>query len=286
MNEHFHIPVMLKEVLEVLDPKPGQDFIDATVGAGGHAEAILERIAPHGRLIGIERDPGMLTIARRGLTRFGPRFVPVCALYDRINEIAADEKMGPFHGVLFDLGISSWHLEHSGRGFSFQRDELLDMRFNPEEGGPTAADILNGSSQDELARILQEYGEEPYAYGIAKAIAQKRKQKRLETTFQLVEIIARAAKKRTARIHPATKTFQALRIAVNHEYDVLERGLGVAKEVLAPGGKIAAIAFQGLEGRIIKNVLRPYHIRAPSYEEIRQNPRARSAHLYFFQNNV
>ena len=298
MNEFFHKPVMLKEVLDALDPRPDQHFIDATLGAGGHAEAILKQTAPHGKLLGIERDPEMLGIARERLAPFGPRLIPVCAPYNQMRTIAKKRMLGPVQGVLFDLGLSSWHLEHSGRGFSFQSallrdryDEPLDMRFNPAAAGPTAAEILNSSSQDELARIFVEYGEEPRAHEIAKAIVRQRKRERFEKTGQLVEIMG----KRRTRVHPATKVFQALRIAVNRELEFLEKGLSAAIEILTQGGKIAAIAFQGLEARIIKNTFRLWereqkgrrvnaHAIAPSREEIRANSRARSAHLYIFHH--
>ena len=298
MNEFFHKPVMLKEVLDALDPRPDQHFIDATLGAGGHAEAILKQTAPHGKLLGIDRDPEMLGIARERLAAFGSRLIPVCAPYNQMRTIAKKRMLGPVQGVLFDLGLSSWHLEHSGRGFSFQSallrdryDEPLDMRFNPAAAGPTAAEILNSSSQDELARIFVEYGEEPRAHEIAKAIVRQRKRERFEKTGQLVEIIG----KRRTRVHPATKVFQALRIAVNHELEFLEKGLSAAIETLTQGGKIAAIAFQGLEARVIKNTFRLWereqkgrrvnaHAIAPSREEIRANSRARSAHLYIFHH--
>lgn len=292
MKESFHQPVMLREILEALDPKPGHHFVDATLGAGGHARAILEKTAPAGKLLGIERDPAMLAIVRERLASFGSRFVPVCATYDQMKEIVKKRKIGSIAGVLFDLGISSWHLEHSGRGFSFLRDEPLDMRFNPAAAGQTAADILQTFSEEELARVFETYGEEPYAERIARAIVFKRKRLRFERTGQLVDSIT-AIKSRTSRAHPATKIFQALRIAVNRELELLENGLSAAVEILAPGGKIAIIAFHGLEARIVKNIFRrwereqkgaryPTHAIAPSREEIRANPRARSAHLYLF----
>ena len=294
MKDFFHQPAMLNEVLAALNPKPGQHFIDATLGAGGHAEAILERTAPDGVLLGIERDSEMLAIARERLASFGSRFMPARATYNQIREIVKKRKMRFITGVLFDLGVSSWHLEHSGRGFSFLRDEPLDMRFNPAEAGQTAADILQNFSEEKLARIFEEYGEEPYANPIARAVARERKYTRFERTDQLVRVIA-AIKKRAIRVHPATKIFQALRIAVNGECELLESGLSAAHEILVPNGKIVVIAFHGLEARIIKNTFRlwekeqkgrryPKHAVAPSREEIRANPRARSAHLYLFHH--
>lgn len=296
MKEFFHKPAMLNEVLEALDPKPGQHFIDATLGAGGHAEAILERTASDGVLLGIERDPEMLAIARERLASFGPRLISVCVTYDRMGEIVRERKIGPIAGVLFDLGISSWHLEHSGRGFSFLRDEPLDMRFNPVAAGKTAADLLESFSEEELARVFQEYGEEPYAARIAAAIVRERKRYAITTTSQLVALIDRVIlRRRRARIHSATKVFQALRIAVNRELEFLALGLEAAEKAVAACGKTAVIAFHGLEAKIVKSMFRlwekegkgtrrPKHTIAPSREELCANPRARSAHLYIFQH--
>jgi 16S rRNA (cytosine1402-N4)-methyltransferase len=298
MNEIFHKPAMLKEVLEALDPKPGRHFVDATLGAGGHAQAILERTAPEGKLLGIERDPEMLAIACERLASFGSRLIPVCATYDQMHMIAKKRSIGPITGVLFDLGLSSWHLERSKRGFSFQRDEPLDMRFNPAAAGPTAADLLRNFSEEELARVFEEYGEEPYAKRIARAIVLARKRMRFERTDQLVRVITAIKRNvflRKARIHPATKIFQALRIAVNRELEFLAAGFKAAEKTLDTRGSVAVIAFHGLEAKIIKKTFRlweheqkgrriPKHPIAPLREEIRVNPRARSARLYIFQH--
>lgn len=306
MNDIFHKPVMLNEVLATLDPKPNQHFVDATLGLGGHAAAILERTAPDGVLIGIERDPEMLALARKRLVSFGSRFMSFCATYDRIYELARAHHVRPIAGVLFDLGMSSWHLEHSGRGFSFLRDEPLDMRFNPAEAGQTAADIIRTFSREELARIFRDYGEEPRAALIADLIVKERRRRAITTTSQLAALIEKTAPARPdghsggprrsrARIHAATKVFQALRIAVNGELELLERGLSAAFDVLVPKGKIAVITFQGLEARIVKQSFRDWekaekgkrttkHAIAPLRDEIKENPRARSAHLYCFQH--
>lgn len=296
MNDIFHQPVMLKEVLTALDPKPGQHFVDATLGAGGHAQAILERNASDGILLGIERDPEMLAIARERLASFGSRLMPVCTTYDRMGEIVKKKRIGSIAGVLFDLGISSWHLEHSGRGFSFLRDEPLDMRFNPAVARQTAADLLENFSEEEIARIFEEYGEEPYAKRIAAAIVRERKHRAITTTRQLVALIDRTIlRRRRTRIHPATKVFQALRIAANRELDLLAAGLKAAEKTIGTGGKILVIAFHGLEARIVKNmfrlwekeekgICRPKHAIAPFREGRRANLRARSAHLYVFQH--
>lgn len=296
MNEVFHKPVMLQEILAAFDPKPNQHFIDATLGAGGHAQAILERTAPDGVLLGIERDPEMLAIACERLALFGSRFMPVCASYDQMEKIAKELRIGPIQGVFFDLGISSWHLERSGRGFSFLRNEPLDMRFNPKERRETAADLLQNCSGEELARVFEEYGEEPYAKRIATAIVRERKRHAIAMSSQLAALIVRViSPRRRTRIHAATKVFQALRIAVNHELEFFVAGLKVAEKIVAACGKITIIAFHGLEAKIIKNIFRqweeeekgkrvPKHAIAPLREEMLANHRARSAHLYAFQH--
>lgn len=288
---------MLNEVLEAFDLKPGWHFIDATLGAGGHAQAILERTAPDGVLLGIERDPEMLAIARERLASFGSRLIPVRATYDRMKEMARKKLIDhPIAGILFDLGMSSRHLERSGRGFSFLRDEPLDMRFNPKGKGQTAADLLENFSEEELARIFEEYGEEPYAKRIAAAIVRERKRHAITTTRHLATLIDRMMpKKRRARIHSATKVFQALRIAVNREFELLAAGLQAAEKTIGAGGKILVIAFHGLEAKIVKNIFRQWekegkgarvakHAVTPLREETRANPRARSAHLYAFHH--
>lgn len=296
MNDIFHKPVMLNEVLATLDPKSGQHFIDATLGAGGHAQAFLERTAPDGLLLGIERDPEMLALARKHLISFGSRLIPVCATYDHMKEIVRKKHIGPIAGAFFDLGMSSWHLEHSGRGFSFLRDEPLDMRFNSEEKWPTAADLLQHFSEEELTRVFQEYGEESRAASIAAMIVRERKHHAITITRQLVALIDRAIlRRRRTRIHAATKVFQALRIAVNREFELLAAGLQAAEKTIGAGGKILVIAFHGLEAKIVKNIFRQWekegkgariakHAVTPLREEIHTNPRARSAHLYAFHH--
>ncbi|HCM36924.1 MAG: 16S rRNA (cytosine(1402)-N(4))-methyltransferase [Candidatus Wildermuthbacteria bacterium RIFCSPLOWO2_02_FULL_47_9c] len=279
----MHIPVLKEKVLEYLNPQPNQNFIDCTAGGGGHATAILERIAPKGKVLAIDWD-------REAISRLRAtsRLVPREGNFAEVKEIANREKFLPVHGVLFDLGLSTTQLEESKRGFSFQLLEPLDMRYNAQQP-VTAEKILNYSSKAELERILKEYGEEQFAGKIAQAIVQARAQKHIEETSQLVEIIEEATPRwyHRKRIHPATKTFQALRIATNNELENLERGLQGATELIVSSGKIAVISFHSLEDRIVKNFfkqepsLKPFTKKptVPTNAEIKKNPRARSAKL-------
>lgn len=284
----MHIPVLLKEVLEHLNPKSGQNFIDATVGNGGHAVAILEKTAPGGKLIAIDRDPESLARAKSNLKAFENRVLFINDSFGNIKAVV--EKLGikPICGIIFDLGMSSEQLENSGRGFSFQKDEILDMRFNPRMP-VTAEDIVNDYTEKELAEIFEKWGEEPQAGFIAHTIAENRKKKRIKTTTELADIIAKV-KRRTGRIHPATQIFQALRIEVNQELAELERALADLPDILSKGGKAAFISFHSLEDRTVKNWSRDFNKKniiknltkkpiAPSAEEIRVNPRSRSAKL-------
>lgn len=283
----YHVPVLLNEVLEHLAPKPGQTFIDGTLGDGGHAEEILERIAPNGVLLGIDLDQGAINRARVRLARFGDCFITERGNYRDIAAIAEKLGISAVNGIVLDLGISSAELEESGRGFSFQKDEPLDMRLGAE--GATAAEILNSSTKDELARILRLYGEERYANRIAEEIVRRRRKKRIITTVELVDAIREAVPQNyeRGRIHPATRTFQALRLAVNDELQGLHEALPQAAQVLATGGRIAVISFHSLEDRIVKQSFRDSEelriitkkpIR-PTEKEIMANPRARSAKL-------
>lgn len=295
---------MRDQAIELLAPQAGGRYLDGTVGAGGHAEAILERCAPDGRLLGIDADPEALRLAADRLARFGARVVLVHGNFRDLALIARERGFVPLDGVLLDLGLSSMALERSGRGFSFQRDEPLDMRFDPS-GGPTAADLVNWCSEDELVRILREYGEEPAAHRIAGQIIARRP---LNRTSDLVAAVEAALGRRAAasRIHPATRTFQALRIAVNDELGALRAALAGAVEVLRPGGRLVVISFHSLEDRIVKQFIRERsgrvcvcppdlpvcvcgrtpslrdltpHPLVPPPEEVERNPRARSARL-------
>ena len=248
-----HIPVLLDEVLEGLSPLPGQRFIDGTLGAGGHTEAILKAIAPHGQVLALDADPSALEIARRRLAAYGDRVRFVNANFAQLAAVARDLDFVPVHGILLDLGLSSMQLDAAERGFSFQSTGPLDMRYDPN-GPTTAADLVNNLAQDELADLIYRFGEERRSRAIARAIVAARP---LHTTHQLAEVVARAVGgRRGDRLHPATRTFQALRIAVNDELDVLRAALPAATSILAPGGRLAVISFHSLEDRIVKEFFR------------------------------
>jgi 16S rRNA (cytosine1402-N4)-methyltransferase len=246
----IHIPVLLDEVISGLSPRPGQRFIDGTVGAGGHTQAILEASAPDGQVLAIDADPIALDTARRHLKNYGDRVRFVRSNFSELAVVAHAQHFAPVHGVLLDLGFSSDQLESPGRGFSFQTQAPLDMRYDLDIS-TSAAHLVNNLPQDELADLLYHFGEERRSRAIARAIAAARP---ILTTTHLAEVVSRAAGGRHgARIHPATRTFQALRIAVNDELGVLSRALPAAVSVLAPGGRLAVISFHSLEDRIVKS---------------------------------
>lgn len=289
----LHVPVMLSEVLEYLDPKPNENFIDCTVGQGGHALGILERTAPNGKVLGLDLDAESLKELESRIKNHesSGRIILINGNFADIEKIVSESKFGPIHGVLMDLGWSSWQLEQSERGLSFLKDEPLDMRLNRKQT-EDAADIVNAYSGEELENIFRQFGEERFAGRIARAIVASRKRNPITRTKELVEVILHAtpAPYHRGRLHPATRTFQALRIAVNEELENLQKGLSGALEVLAPGGRIAVIAFHSLEDRIVKNIFRDgkragvVEVRTkkpivPSDEETADNPRARSAKL-------
>jgi 16S rRNA (cytosine1402-N4)-methyltransferase len=251
----MHIPVLQKEVLEYLNPKPNENFIDATIGEGGHTAAILERNSPKGKVLGIELDPELYK--RLKVAEIKNRLILVNDSYVNLKEIVEKYKFKSISGILFDLGMSSWHLEESSRGFSFQKNEPLDMRYNPRNP-LTAARIVNYYSSQEIEKILKEYGEERFAKKIAQKIIEIRKIKPIETTSQLAEIVKLATPHwyHRKKIHPATRTFQAIRIAVNNELNNLEKVLPQAIEILNPGGRLVVISFHSLEDRIVKNFYR------------------------------
>lgn len=279
----FHEPVLLQEVLHFLSPAPGKLIVDATVGTGGHAEAFLVQGA---KVIGIDQDPHSLALACERLRAFGENFVPVRGNFRKLRAILSGLGIPHADGFLFDLGLSSWHLSQAERGFSFQHDGPLDMRMDPDNH-ITASDLVNGLSKNELVKILREYGEERHAERIAQKIVQSRP---ISTTRELAQLVAQCYPPGNYRIHPATRTFQALRIAVNDELCALQEALPQALEVLSPGGVVCVIAFHSLEDRIVKRFLRE-GARAgrlrlltrkpvrPGQEEVRRNPRARSARL-------
>lgn len=286
-----HIPVLLKEVLETIDPKPGEIVLDATVGGGGHARALLTRVGPTGTVIGMDQDTEALALLKKELQK--DNFIAISENFRHAAAFLRHAGIKSLHAALFDLGMSSWQLEHSGRGFSFLRDEPLVMSFDPHpRPHHTAAAILNQFDEKSLAKLLRVYGEEHHARNIARAIVEERRRKPFRTTFDLVRLVERVTPHRRQNIHPATKTFQALRIAVNDELSALQEGLDGAWEYLSNGGRLAVIAFHSLEDRIVKQFFqskKQLHIHAGSIitkkpltaspDELQRNPRARSAKL-------
>jgi 16S rRNA (cytosine1402-N4)-methyltransferase len=290
-----HRPVMVTEVLDHLRPRPGGCYLDATVGEGGHAEAILEASAPTGRVIGFDRDPHALDVARERLAGYGPRCLLFHGDYREIEDRLPLLSVETLDGILLDLGISSYQLDQPARGFSFRADGPLDMRFDPSQG-MTAADLVARCSEEELCGWLREYGEERWAKRIARAIVRQREQEPLLTTMQLASVIERAVPPaaRYGRIHPATRTFQALRIAVNGELDGLGEALEQLAARLALGGRLCVLTYHSLEDRVVKHrfralapasrhegdrlltVLTRRPLR-PKPQEIEANPKSRSA---------
>ncbi len=285
-----HQPVMVTEVLEVLAIQPDGIYVDGTVGGGGHAAEIAARLET-GRLIGLDCDPSALEVARARLEQFGKRVTLVHANFAQLDSVLDELGIAHVNGILLDLGVSLTQLDTPQRGLSFRLEGPLDMRLDPSQE-LTAADLVNTLDERELTQIFRDYGEERWAARIARNIVRERRSLPIETTTELVRIIERsipAAVRRKSRIHPATRVFQALRIAVNNELENLHRALMVGFERLAPGGRFAVISFHSLEDRIVKRFFRE-RLKAgqaqqlwgpirPSPEECAQNPRARSAKL-------
>jgi 16S rRNA (cytosine1402-N4)-methyltransferase len=250
-----HIPVLYEPVLEALAPRPSGHYLDGTVGAGGHAWGILERSSPDGRLLGLDLDPQALGIARSRLSTYGERATLLQANYAGLGRLAQAQGFVPLQGVLLDLGLSSMQLDRSERGFAFQADGPLDMRFNPTEG-PSAADLVNELDEEELAGLFWRYGEERFSRRIARRIVRVRQLAPVLRTQQLAQLVQEAVPQSRGRVHPATRVFMALRIAVNHELENLALGLEQAVEVLAPGGRLVVISFHSLEDRLVKDFIR------------------------------
>lgn len=295
-----HVPVMLGGVVEWLRPRPDACLVDATAGAGGHASALLAA-APRTKLLALDQDGHALTLARARLAEFGDRVVFRRANFGDLAAVLAEIGWPPVDGILVDLGVSSMQLDRDERGFSFQRSGPLDMRMDPE-GPVTAADIVNGWDESDLARLLFETGEEPRSRAIARAIVKARP---LHTTAELADLVARVCGRSKPGHHPATRTFQAIRIAVNDELGVLDRLLDRTDRLLAPGGRLAILAYHSLEDRRVKTAFRSWAATChcpprtpmcvcgwtptvrvltsrplrPDPEEIARNPRARSARL-------
>ena len=287
----IHIAVLTKEVLEYLSPQKNENFIDCTIGEGGHSKLILEKTGPEGKILGIDADENQIKNCREILENYKERLVLANDSYANLQKIVEKENFEKISGILLDLGWSSNQLKESKRGFSFLKDEPLDMRYSLNQE-LTAEKIINGYPQKEIEKILQEYGEERYAKKIAENIAKERRAQNIKSALQLVKIIERSAPKnyQYAKIHCATRTFQALRIAVNKELENLEKVLPQAVSVLNGGGRIAVISFHSLEDRIVKNSLKEKEnqkilkilTKKPAVgqsAEIKQNPRSRSAKL-------
>ncbi len=286
-----HQPVLLQEVLEYLKPLPGGTYIDATLNGGGHARAVLERIMPGGKVIGIEWDSALASRASQEFQNslYAGDITVVNDSYVNIAEIAERLEIKP-DGILFDLGLSSWHYE-SGRGFSFKGDEPLDMRFNTGSGVPVS-EIVNLYSVPELEQILRDYGEEQFSRNIAESIGINRKNKPIMTTQELVSVINVSVPEwyKNRKIHFATKTFQALRVVANDELANVKKGVEAAISILKPGGRLVVISFQGHEDKIVREIFKEHAKQGiikqpkkgtirPSWPEQKANPRSRSAKM-------
>jgi 16S rRNA (cytosine1402-N4)-methyltransferase len=302
-----HLPVLAEEVLTMLAPASGSLQIDATIGGGGHTERILEAASPNGRVLGLDADPAAIARVRSRLGRFGDRLVLRQANFRELGVVAPAAGFGAVDGCLFDLGLSSYQLVDTDRGFGIRAGGPLDMRFDPSRGIP-AAELLASLDERELTALLRRYGEEPFAPRIARAIVAARRTAPVDTAERLAEIVERAAPappRGRRRVHPATRVFQALRIAVNDELEALSEALASAIDLLRPGGRVVVLSYHSLEDRIVKRcfaeerrgctcppeapvcvcgrrprlrlVTRPSITPRP--EEIAVNPRARSARL-------
>ena len=289
-----HIPVLLQAVLDGLALQGDEIVVDATVNRAGHALKIGQQLSRGGTLIGIDRDDEALAEAKSNLRGLSCRVILINGNFRSIAKLLDEQKVDSVNGILMDIGLSSNQLEESARGFSFQKDEPLLMTFEsePSEEALTAYEIVNSWAEESLADIIYGYGDEKFSRRIAKAIVEARRKQKIETTGQLVKLIEGAvpAWYRRGRIHPATKTFQALRITVNDELGALKEGLSGALSKLAPGGRLLVISFHGLEAKIIKNQFRDWSREGlvklitkkaikPTREEVLSNPRSRSAEL-------
>ncbi len=300
-----HTPVMLPETMELLRCAPGGRFVDATLGLGGHAEAVLERIQPDGFLLGLDRDEESLGIARARLAQYSGMFRLLHENFKNLPLVLNNTGITPVDGILVDLGISSFQLLSPERGFSFQSDAMLDMRMDKSQR-LTAADLINSLAEAQLAQVIQRYGEERYARRIARAITTARRKGPITRCSQLAELVRRAVPaRRMPAIHPATRTFQALRIAVNQELDGLDEFIAGSVSFLRPGGRFVVISFHSLEDRIVKRAFRAlagqcvcdrppelcrcsrrplarlvtHRAIRPDEAEVEMNPRSRSARL-------
>ena len=297
----IHKPVLLSQAVEALQAQPGKRYVDCTLGSGGHASAILEKILPDGQLLGIDADPEAINIAKTRLANYTGSTIIVNDNFANLETICRENNFLPVHGILFDLGLSSTQLEISERGFSFQQDGPLDMRFSPIQE-LTAADIVNNFPEDKLSQIIKTYGEERYGKRIARCIIRNRP---ISNTLQLASVVEKAIGSRHGKIHPATRTFMALRIAVNRELENLVKALKQTVTCLDDRGRLVVISYHSLEDRIVKQfmtreskgcicppdipICQCGHMPSlkiisrkaitPSLTEIKLNPRSRSAKL-------
>jgi len=288
----IHVPVLKKEVLQYLNPGFNENFVDCTIGEGGHSSLILENNGPEGKVLGIDWDPLQYSASSWLEASFKNRIVLVNDSYANLQKIVERKSFAPVNGILLDLGMSSVQLEASQKGFTFREDQALDMRYNDQDNNLTAETIVNDWPEEKIEQILKEYGEEKFSRKIAKNIVQHRKQGRIKTTFSLIEIIKDATPSQywRGKIHYATRTFQALRIAVNDELESLKQVLPQAISILAKEGRLAIISFHSLEDRIVKNFVKQQEKQktikiltkkpiTALVQEQRENPRSRSAKM-------
>lgn len=308
--EFNHVSVLLHEAVDELQVKPSGIYVDGTLGGGGHSYEICKRLDSEGRLIGIDQDAEALEAAKRRLGEFKDRITLVKSNYERTGEVLEEQGIEKVDGIILDLGVSSYQLDNAERGFSYREDAPLDMRMDREQT-MSAKEIVNGYSQEELFRVIREYGEERYAGSIARNICRQREKKVIETTFELVDIIRTSmpAKAKNGKGHPAKRTFQAIRMECNRELDVLREALENMVDLLNDGGRLAIITFHSLEDRLVKTSFRRYENpcvcppdfpicvcgrkskgkvitrkpRIPSAEETEKNTRAKSAKLRVFE---
>jgi len=285
----MHVPVLLRETLEFLNVRSDGIYIDATLGGGGHAEAILQILEPGtGKLLGIDRDPAALARAHERLVRFGEKVILQEGNFAEIDQLHAESGLPPADGLLADLGLSSMQLEDASRGFSFDRPGPLDMRMDPH-ARTTAAEIVNRTPERELADLIFKFGEERFSRRIARGMVKARP---IRSTTELAQVVTRAIPSRTGlyHVHPATRTFMALRMAVNQELESLETFLSKALDVLAPGGRLVVLSFHSLEDRLVKHAFQAWKregkaevltkkVVRPGEAELQSNPRSRSAKL-------
>lgn len=309
-NDFRHYSVMLTETVDGLNVKPDGIYVDCTLGGGGHAFEVLSRMNNKGRYIGIDQDSDAIVAASRRLERFSERLTVIRSNYEDIAEVTERLGIKKVNGILLDLGVSSWQLDSAERGFSYKQEAPLDMRMD-QRMNKTAYDIVNGYSKEELYRVIRDYGEDRFAGNIAKHITEAREERPIKTTTELAEIVKAAipAKFRSGKGHPAKQTFQAIRIELNRELEVLENTLDTMVELLESEGRLCIITFHSLEDRIVKNAFRRFENPCtcppdfpvcicgaksrgkvitgkpivPSEKEINENPRSKSAKLRIFE---